>query len=324
MLLGLLAGLATGALWGLTFIAPLAVAPASAWDLTVVRYEIFGLTCLVLMVLPRFRLGRMRAAHVWAGLLLGALAFTGYVAGIFLAVTLAGVAIPPLIVGLSPLLLALVANRGSEALPWRVLAVPLGLVVAGLLLVNAAVFADADLPHRADIVAGTLCSCGALAIWVVYAVVNARVMRAPGAPDALRWTGLQGFGAAVGSLGLLPLTSFRSGADLSALVTTGPGLHFLAWAAVMGVGGSWLATWCWVVASRRLPLALASQLITGETVFGLIYGFVYERRWPGSFEGIGALLQIAGVALAIAAFGRRRPVEDAEIEELAASEPRVG
>ena len=319
MLVGLLAGIATGALWGLTFIAPLAVAPASAWDLTVVRYEIFGLACAVLMLSPRFRPGPMRLSHRVTGLLLGALAFTGYVAGIFLAVRLAGVAIPPLVVGLSPIALALVANRADDTLPWRKLAPPLVLVAAGLVLVNASALAGADLARRADILAGTLCACGSLTIWVVYAVVNARVMRAPDAPDALRWTGLQGLGAAIGSLALLPLTTFRTPADLAALVTTATGWHFLAWASVMGLGGSWLATWCWVVASRRLPLGLASQLIVGETLFGLIYGFIYEGRWPGPFEGAGAMLQIGGVALAIAAFGRRGPLVDLEIEVIAAA-----
>ena len=310
MLIGLLAGIATGALWGLTFIAPLAVAPASAWDLTVIRYEIFGLACAALMLSPRFRPGPMRLSHCVTGLLLGAVAFTGYVAGVFLAVRLAGVAIPPLVVGLSPIALALIANRGDETLPWRLLAPPLVLVAAGLFLVNASALAGADLARRADIFAGVLCACGSLAIWVAYAVVNARVMRAPDAPDGLRWTGLQGLGAALGSLALLPLTTFRSVADLSALVTTGTGLYFLAWAAVMGLGGSWLATWCWVVASRRLPLGLASQFIVGETLFGLLYGFIYEGRWPDFFEGSGAALQIVGVALAIAAFGRRASVAD--------------
>lgn len=42
MLIGLLAGLMTGALWGLTFIAPRAVLPFSAFDLSVLRYLVFG------------------------------------------------------------------------------------------------------------------------------------------------------------------------------------------------------------------------------------------------------------------------------------------
>jgi drug/metabolite transporter (DMT)-like permease len=47
MLLGIIAGLTTCALWGLTFVAPRAVTPFTAWDLTIARYCIFGLTCLI-------------------------------------------------------------------------------------------------------------------------------------------------------------------------------------------------------------------------------------------------------------------------------------
>ena len=55
MLLGILAGLATCALWGFTFVAPRAVEPFTAWDLTVARYGIFGLACALLMIGRRFR-----------------------------------------------------------------------------------------------------------------------------------------------------------------------------------------------------------------------------------------------------------------------------
>ena len=74
----------------------------------------------------------------------------------------------------------------------------------------------------------------------------------------------------------------------------------------MGLAGSWFATWCWVIASHRLPLALAAQLIVAETVFGLVYGFIFEGRFPTSAEAIGATMQVAGVCSAIAVFSKRR------------------
>ncbi|MGO7837681.1 hypothetical protein [Rhizobium leguminosarum] len=80
---------------------------------------------------------------------------------------------------------------------------------------------------------------------------------------------MQGIGAAIGSFLLLPLASF----DLADTVSGSEVLRFVGWALVMGLAGSWLATWFWVFASRRLPLALAAQLIVAETVFGLAYGF---------------------------------------------------
>lgn len=106
---------------------------------------------------------------------------------------------------------------------------------------------------------------------------------------------VQGLGAGIGGLALLPLAS-------NPLPAGGhPGV-FLAWALLMGLAGSWLATWFWSIASARLPLALAAQLIVAETVFGLIFGFVFAGRWPSAIEAGGALLQIAGVMLTIRAF----------------------
>ncbi len=313
MLIGILAGIATGALWGLTFVAPLAVAPVSAWDLTVARYGVFGLASALLMILPRFRPTGIGFRRMLVGLCLGGLGYTGYVAGIFFSVRLAGVAIPPLVIGLAPILLALVGNRRA-AVPWAGLAVPLALIAGGLALVNASALASADLANRAAILSGVGCAVMSLVVWVVYATVNASVMREPGAPEALRWTGVQGLGAALGSLVLLgPLTSIRAPGDIVALVSSPGGPRFLAWAAVMGLGGSWLATWCWVVASRRLPLALAAQLIVGETVFGLIYGFLYEGRWPSAAESCGAALQIGGVIAAVALFHRHRDAARADL-----------
>ena len=61
MLVGLIAGLATGALWGLTFVAPRAIRPFTELDLAIARYAIFGLISLGLMILPRFRPVRLTA-----------------------------------------------------------------------------------------------------------------------------------------------------------------------------------------------------------------------------------------------------------------------
>jgi len=43
---------------------------------------------------------------------------------------------------------------------------------------------------------------------------------------------------------------------------------------------------------RRLPLALSAQLIFAEAILCLVYGFVFEGRWPTVAEAIGATLQI--------------------------------
>ncbi len=294
-LIGILAGLTTGALWGLTFVAPRVVAPYSAWDLTVARYGIFGIASVLLMLHPRLRPSGLSLMQVVKGLVLGGAGYVGYFVSAAYAVRLAGAALPPLVIGTMPVVLAVVANVRDHSVRWRSLAVPLASIAAGVGIVDVAVVEAAGAANRADIGRGVLCAGIALAIWVVYGMVNSSVMRAPKPPDALHWTGLQGIGAALGSLVLLPLTTFGR---LDAVSPADSG-RFLIWALIMGLAASWLATWCWVVASRKLPLVLSAQLIVSETVFGLIGGFVFEARWPRLAEWIGAALQLIGVGAAI-------------------------
>lgn len=307
MFIGILAGLSTCALWGLTFVAPRAVEPFSAWDLTVARYGIFGLACALLMLHPRFRPSGFSLARLTTGLLLGGAGYVGYFVSAAFAVRLAGAAIPPLVIGTMPVFLAIIANMRDRSAPWGALGLPLALIAAGVAVVNIATIGTADAADIRSILLGILAAGMALAIWIVYGLVNASVMRAADAPDGLHWTGLQGLGAALGSLILLPLTSF---ATLD--VPASDAYRFIGWSLLMGLAGSWLATWCWVVASRRLPLALSAQLIVAETVFGLGYGFLFEGRWPTAAEGMGAALQFMGVCSAIAVFGKPRvPAEAA-------------
>jgi drug/metabolite transporter (DMT)-like permease len=302
MLLGIIAGLTTCALWGLTFIAPRAVAPFTAWDLTIARFGIFGLACLLLMADRRFRPIGITHSRLLIGLLLGGAGYVGYFISVAFAVQLAGAAVPPVIIGTMPVFLAIIANFRDRSAPWKALALPLALTAIGVAIVNAATLSAADVADTESILLGVLASSAALAIWIAYGLANAAIMRSADAPDGLQWTGLQGIGAAIGSLLLLPLASF----DLADTASASEITRFIVWALVMGLAGSWFATWCWVVASRRLPLALAAQLIVAETVFGLAYGFLFEGRFPTPPEAIGVAMQFIGVCSAIAVFMKPR------------------
>ncbi len=302
MLLGIIAGLTTCALWGLTFIAPRAVAPFTAWDLTIARYGIFGLACLLLMADRRFRPTGFAPSRLLIGLLLGGAGYVGYFISAAFAVELAGAAVPPVIIGTMPVFLAIVANLRDRSAPWAALTLPLALIAIGVVIVNVATIGVADVADMTSILLGVLASSAALTIWIAYGLANAAVMRSTAPPDGLQWVGLQGVGAAIGSLLLLPLASF----DLVSTASAWETARFVAWALVMGLAGSWFATWCWVIASHRLPLALAAQLIVAETVFGLAYGFIFEGRFPTPAEAIGATMQFAGVCSAIAVFSKRR------------------
>lgn len=302
MLLGILAGLLTCALWGLTFVAPRLIDPYSALDLTVMRYGAFALGCLVLMIHPKLR-PRGFSRPMWIiGLALGSVGYIGYFLSAAFAVLLAGAAIPPLIVGLMPVVLAVIANARDRSLPWSRLTMPLVLILIGVSVVNLDTLARTEPAELGSLLLGIALSFVALSTWVAYGLVNSVVMNGPNPPQSFHWTAVQGMGAGIGVLCLLPFATFP---DLMAAGVEGTG-RFVFWALLLGLAASLMATWLWLIAATRLPLALAAQLIVAETVFGLAFGFLYEARPPTVWEAVGIVLQMAGVGLAIALFNQAR------------------
>lgn len=302
MLIGILCGLATCALWGLSFVAPRVVAPYTTIDLTVARYGLFAAVSLILMINPRFRPVGLRRSLVLTGIALGSFGYVGYFMSISYAVRYAGTAIPPLVIGTMPVLLAVIANFKDRSIGWSALALPLILIAAGIGWVNVSIFATTSAGDQTGILLGIAAALIGLALWVVYGLVSAGVMQSKDAPSAMHWTALQGIGAGIGALILLPFTSLWETVSFTGEQT----FHFVLWVAVMGIAGSWLATLSWMIAARLLPLALAAQLIVAETVFGLFYGFLFEQRLPTVPEAGGAILQLAGVGMAIALFTPKR------------------
>ncbi len=60
--------------------------------------------------------------------------------------------------------------------------------------------------------------------------------------------------------------------------------------------------------SRLLPLTMVGQMILFETLFALLYGFLWERRLPMPLEVAAFVLVVASVLSCIAAHHRyRRP-----------------
>ena len=113
------------------------------------------------------------------------------------------------------------------------------------------------------------------------------------------------------NLGLILLAAFAVlplgwALGLSAVPSLGlaglDAVRFLLWALLLAALPSWAATWAWSIASRRLPLSLAGQLIVFETLFALLYGALHEGHAPGPGEAVGAAFMLAGVVAALRAF----------------------
>lgn len=317
MAVGILAGLLAGAFWGLVFVAPRIVVPFTGLDLSIGRYAVFGIVSLFLMLHPKFRPARITRQLLLSTLLLGLTGYVCYYLSVAYAVQLAGAAIPPLVVGALPVLMAIIGNWNEKGVPWKRLAFPLCLIALGIAVVNVATILQVESFGSAGFVfLGFVSATVALCLWLTYAIANAKAVRSPDAPGSLPWTCLQGLGAGLGILVLLPFTGLESSSALAHVdFASTEMVTFIIWALILGIASTWLATWLWIVASQRLPLALLAQLIVSETIFALIFGFAYEARWPTVPEWIGILLQLIGVVSAIALF-MQKPVTQPQPEAI--------
>jgi drug/metabolite transporter (DMT)-like permease len=68
-----------------------------------------------------------------------------------------------------------------------------------------------------------------------------------------------------------------------------------------GVGSAWVATIFWNIASRRLSASLCGQLIISETLFALLYSFVWDGTWPSALQLLAGVAFTLGILASIRA-----------------------
>lgn len=291
LLIGLLCGLVAGAFWGGVFLAPKLLAAFTPLQMTAGRYVCYGLASAVLLA-PTARgvLARLTLAD-WRDLAgLSLLGNIVYYVCLAVSVQIAGVAPASLIIGLLPVTITLVGAKPGEGVAPSRLAAPLLLVAAGVACINVAAFQTAGDVGVGRLVLGLLAAAGALAVWTVYAVWNARRLAATPRFNSHEWSLLTGVVTGLLSL-LLVVPAFLGGAPHL------PAGWALFWGVSLAValGASVIGNGLWNAASRLLPLSLSGQLIVFETLFALLYGFLHDARWPLPLEIAAIVLMLAGV-----------------------------
>lgn len=138
----------------------------------------------------------------------------------------------------------------------------------------------------------------------MFAVGNSRALNRLGHIGAHDWNLLMGIVTGSLSLLLIPWS----------LAFDGEPHAMLDWARLAGVSmgvallASILGNLLWNRMSRLLPLTLVGQMILFETLFALLYGFLWEARLPTGLEAAAFVLVVASVLSCIAAHrSRRRP-----------------
>lgn len=296
---GIVSGLLAGAFWGAVFIVPVLLPDFSPVELMVGRYICYGALAAGLM-LPRLLplLRRLRGGD-WLAMLRQALAGNVvYYLLLAYGVKLAGVAPTSLIIGLLPLSVTVFGHKDHGALPLRRLALPLLVVALGIACINLDIFSHAGgaggagMAHK---LAGVLCAICALACWTWYALDNARFLKRHAHFSAVEWAMLYGLASGVIALavGAASLALQPAGGE-----NGGPArdwAHFWLVCLLLALGASVIGNYLWNLASRLVPVTLSGQLILSETLFALLYGFVYAQRMPRPLEWAAMVLLTAGV-----------------------------
>lgn len=306
MLSGVLFALAAGCLWGLIFVGPLIVPDYPGMLQSAGRYVAFGLIALPLAWHDRHRLRQLARSDWLEALklsLVGNLLYYGLLAS---AIQRTGAPVSTMIIGTLPVVMSVTANlcygHLEGRLSWSRLAPALLLILAGLGCVNLAELQGqqtrVDLPRY---LSGIVMALLAVACWTWFPLRNARWLRNHPHFSPSTWATAQG-------LTTLPLALIAWGLVSAQLALNASGFVLplgprpVVFAGVMlaiALLCSWLGALCWNTASQRLPTVVVGPLIVFETLFGLLWTFLWRQSWPPLLTLCGVLCLVAGVLAAM-------------------------
>ena len=296
MLTGILAGLAAGALWGLVFVVPRMTPGLSAVDLTAGRFLSFGAVALlaILLTLKSAKLPTWRQALTAAGMSI--LGYSGYYWLLALSIADSGSELPTLIIGVIPVWMMIWGK--PQSLRWGALLPGVLLTVLGLALMTmASLQSIVNTEGSATFWRGVGFATAAMVSWTVFGLVNAAWLSRNPDVSASTWANWLGVATGIGAL-MLWLALGTPSSELLALDNK-------AWLAFIciatGISSAWFSTILWNIASQRLSPSLCGQLIVAETIFSLVYSFLWDQAWPTGLQLAACVLFIAGVLASIRA-----------------------
>lgn len=304
MLTGVLFAMAAGLMWGLVFVGPLLLPEYPAALHTFGRYLAFGLIALPLAFADRAEIKRLTRSDWLAALKLAAIGNVLYYLFLSSAIQRAGGALPTMIIGTLPVVIAVAANllnhQRDGRFPWLKLAPPLTLILLGIACVNHVEWnALVQNPHadKGRYITGAALVVGAVVCWTWYPLKNADWLRGHPERNPRIWATAQGIATLpLALLGYAAFWLWASATQDPLPMPLGPRpLEFIGLMLAIGLFASWLGTLCWNAASQRLPTALAGQLIVFETLAALSYAFWLRGQWPEPLTLAGIALLVAGV-----------------------------
>lgn len=295
---GVVCGILAGALWGLVFVTPSIASAFGPMQLAAGRYIAYGLFALPLVWPHWKRYLTVLGKREWIAL--GYLSILGnilYYVLLAAAVQLGGVAMTSLVIGFLPVAVTIIGSRDKNAVPLVRLLPSLLLSAVGILCIGWESLGRAGSGAFATQALGLLCAFGALASWTTFAVSNSRWLGRLERVSAHDWSLLIGIVTGAQALILIPpalLFETMSQSGKQWLLFAGVSTAVALLSSIIGNG-------LWNKMSRLLPLTMVGQMILFETLFALLYGFLWDQRFPTFLEGAAILSVLASVLTCLAA-----------------------
>lgn len=306
---GIIFALAANLIWGLIFVVPQMMDGFSPLEIALGRYFFYALISTLILTRALIWSSFSYPKSIW----MKAFRFSfftsfGYYPFVVLALRYATPAVCTLILGISPITIAIYGNWKQKEGNFRYLILPSILILIGLIIINAPQFFMENVP--ATFLLGLFCSLIALTTWSWYAVANSKLLKthpeiAPG-----DWSTLLGVSTLVWVLlfGGIFGVFYAEAKDIEHYLTISPALiKFLTGSAVLGFLCSWVGAYLWNKASFLLPVSLAGQLMVFETIFGLLFVYFYEQNIPPLMEFTGIIILISAVLYGIRCSFRSNP-----------------
>ncbi|RAL22512.1 DMT family transporter [Thermoflavimicrobium daqui] len=299
--IGIGCGLGTGALWGLAFLFPKILNSFQSLEIALGRYFFFGLFSILVFIFRYRKQFTIERKIVWKTFWYALSSNIGYYFLLVISIKKMGSSIPTLIIGTLPITVSLYGNWIKKEYPFRKMILPICFILVGLAflhrfdsgLIKIKWFEDSNM------VIGLFCCLTALGLWTWYGVSNDCFLKEnPSISPALLSTliGIQSFFIVICAI-LLDIWVFDQW--VSHLLKQKELPMFVWISFLLGVLASWMGTWLWNQASTRLSVTLAGKLIVTETIFGLIYVYIWDQSIPTLNEWIGMIVILAGIFLGV-------------------------
>ncbi|MDB6081790.1 MAG: putative EamA-like transporter family protein [Chlamydiia bacterium] len=288
--------------WGLIFILPKLAESSAFMGSSLAKYVFGGLFALLFAIkLWRSSTCPQLFPYIKKAFWFALISNITYYSFLMLSFRYATPTVSALIIGISPISIAYYGNwRARESSQHLIL--PSILIFVGLVLVNIPYFDATDnTTSRYDYLAGLLSAFGALISWSWYVVSNTRFLKAHPTISSGDWATFIGLATScwilfLGAIVWLFSTLFPGSQESS---MTPEMQTFLLGSITFGLFCSWVGLFLWNKASKHLPVSLVGQLTIFETIFGLFFVSLVEKRVPSSIEVIGIALMLAAIVYGV-------------------------